>query len=157
MEILKKKWKFWKNQKFERNREFEKNRNFCLNCNILRYIIFNSNYSRLGEQKLGTAEVYVPRKKVFDHSDPWDRKAQDSRISAWAGAPGASGWNTDKKILYPPPQWAIKELDEFTDGVRKEMSQLFQQSWFLELTGDAQRKRSEIQENSKFQKNVQGI
>ena len=59
--------------------------------------------------------------KVFDHSDAW---APPSTLRstyppphvieppvprAWAGAPGAAHWEarSEKKILYPPPKWAV--------------------------------------------------
>ena len=65
--------------------------------------------------------IFGPQKpKVFDHSDAWAPPSAGLRSSyppphviepprqrAWAGAPGAAHWDTSKKVLYPPPKWAV--------------------------------------------------
>ena len=82
---------------------------------------------------------HQPTAKVYNHVNPWEHSREQTGPSQWAGTPGATSWNTEKKVLYPPPSWAISELQEMTDGVKNEMAELFKQSWFLELAGDAQR------------------
>ena len=86
--------------------------------------------------------------KVYNYSNPWDNPRPYGNNGSWerpkpplayAGAPGATHWDTQKSVLYPPPKWAVAEAEEMSPGLRAEMGQLFNQSWFLELVGDAQR------------------
>ena len=57
----------------------------------------------------------------------------------WAGAPGATSWQSQsKQVLYPPPNWCKEEVKTMILPMKLEMSALFDQPWFLEMTGDAQ-------------------
>lgn len=57
----------------------------------------------------------------------------------WAGAPGATSWQSQSKpVLYPPPNWCKDEVKTMILPMKLEMSALFDQPWFLEMTGDAQ-------------------
>ncbi len=57
----------------------------------------------------------------------------------WAGAPGATSWQSQSKpVLYPPPNWCKEEVKTMILPMKLEMSALFDQPWFLEMTGDAQ-------------------